>query len=231
MAERPVFVPNEIGHQLVQEHSVTFTWNAGMAPSQKKKNVIAIHDSAATLGVVPVLEVSTKSEEPLGLMLSAFNLKVETIEGWEIPLESAFQGGKVFEYGGPYEDLYGKDGYALKRDDRLKNSGKLLKFSFDGLDWELEPKTAFYDWLYIQAVYRHEHVGERLCEYMGFSDIEFNPKKSINCQARSCALYASLIKRDILADVVKDRRLFLEILSHDSFYQSHSISQRQGELF
>jgi hypothetical protein len=31
----------------------------------------------------------------------------------------------------------------------------------------------------------------RLNKYVGFTDIEFNPSKSINCQARSCALFVS----------------------------------------
>ena len=30
----------------------------------------------------------------------------------------------------------------------------------------------------------------------GFTDIEFNPERSINCQARSCALLVTLLKND-----------------------------------
>ena len=54
------------------------------------------------------LEVSTKSNEKLGQRLSAFNLKIDTKIG-EITIESAFQGSKVFEHGGPYTDIYKKD--------------------------------------------------------------------------------------------------------------------------
>ena len=202
-----------------------------MAPSQKKKNVIAIHESAKGLGIAPVLEVSTKSEERLGLCLSAFNLKVETTEGWAIPLESAFQGSKVFQLGGPYQDLYGKSGFEVKKDERLKTSGCLRGFRFDGLEWELEPKTAFYDWLYIHAVHRETELQDALYKYKGFTDIEFNPMKSINCQARSCALYVSLFRRQVLSDILRDRQAFLGVLNRDSFYQPHSIDKRQGTLF
>jgi len=231
MAERPIFIPIETCFQLVRERMVPFQWHPGMAPSQKKKNVAALHEAADKQGLSPVLEVSTKSDERLGFLLSAFNLSVETTEGWTIPLESAFQGSKAFEHGGPFRDLYGKSGRDIKKDERLKQSGRLRGFSFDGLDWELEPKTAFYDWLYIQAVHRQPELRDDLQQYRGFTDIEFNPKKSINCQARSCALYVSLMKRGVLDSVISDRRAFLDILSRDSFYQPHSFDKRQGTLF
>ena len=221
----------ESGYQLLKEKMISFLWNPGLAPSQKKKNIVALHESAQKLDIMPILEVSTKSEEQLGFMLSAFNLKVETTDGWTIPLESAFQGSKVFKSGGPYHDLYGKNGREIKKDERIKTSGPLSGFSFDGLEWELEPKTAFYDWLYIHAVHREPELRQCLDTYQGFTDIEFNPKKSINCQARSCALYVSLLKRQVLEEVLNDRQAFLDILGRDSFYQPHSVDKRQGTLF
>ena len=231
MAERPVFVPCDSGYQLVQERSAAFLWNPGLAPSQKKKNVVALHEAARRIGIVRILEVSTKSDDRLGYRLSAFNLKVETTEGWAIPLESAYQGSKVFESGGPYRDLYGKNGFEVKKDERLKTSGAMRGFSYDGQEWELEPKTAFYDWLYVHAVHREPELGHEIQSFDGFTDIEFNPEKSINCQARSCALYVSLLRRQMLDDALRDRRVFLDILSRDSFYQPHSLDKRQGMLF
>jgi len=231
MAERPVFIPVNEGNRLVEEKMVSFQWHPGMAPSQKKKNIAALHEAAYRQSLSPVLEVSTKSDNRLGFLLSAFNLSVESTEGWTIPLESAFQGSKKFEHGGPFRDLYGKNGRDIKKDERLRQSGRLIEFSFDGLAWELKPKTAFYDWLYIQAVHRQPELGDALQQYRGFTDIEFNPKKSINCQARSCALYVSLIKMGVLSSVVSDRRTFLEILRCDSFYQPHSSGDSQMKLF
>ena len=46
MAERPVFVPTEGGASLVNAVPIVFRWHAGMAPSQKKKNVEALHEKA-----------------------------------------------------------------------------------------------------------------------------------------------------------------------------------------
>lgn len=57
-------------------------------------------------------------------------------------------------------------------------------------------KTAFYDWLYIRAaIDTIPHVQSLLGDYTGFTDIEFNPEKSLACQARSCAILRTLALR------------------------------------
>ncbi len=233
MAERPVFTPVESGDQLVRESTVPFHWHPGMAPSQKVKNIRALHESANNCGISPILEISSKSEDDLGVQLSAFNLLIFTDDNYQIPLESAFQGSKVFENGGPYEDLYGQSGRTIKKDPRLTESGKLLRFSFQGDEWKLEPKTAFYDWLYMKAVHANLSLLKSFlsADFLGYTDIEFNPKKSINCQARSCAMLASLSNRGILDDVLRDRKYFIDLLAKDAHFQSHSAITPQKKLF
>jgi hypothetical protein len=180
----------------VSELTVDFEWSPGFAVSQKQKSIMALHQAASDVGISPVLEISTKSPDSLGMRLSAFNLAVE-VGDRPIPLEAAFQGSKVFAGGGPYTDLYELEGTAIKRDDRLQSSGQLIAFDWEGDRWPLEPKTAFYDWLYINALDAYD-VGDELRHYAGFTDIEFNPTRSINCQARSCALYVALSVRGLL---------------------------------
>ena len=46
-------------------------------------------------------------------------------------------------------------------------------------------------------------------DYQAFTDIEFNPKKSINCQAYSVALYVSLRQRGLLEETIKNKDSFL----------------------
>src|SRR6267378_7565634 len=167
MAERPVFIPVQDTLELVKEKYFDIAWNPGFAPVQKKKNVIALHEAAARVGYAPLLEISSKSEDKLGRHLSAFHLKVRSIGREEITLESAFQGSKVFEKGGPYTDLYVAEGKEAKRDPRLQESGRLTGFRFDGFSFPLEPKTIFYDWLYINAIYPHREWLERLYKYAG----------------------------------------------------------------
>jgi len=83
--------------------------------------------------------------------------------------------------------MYGLSGRQIKRDDRLKSSGRLKGFDFQGEAWGLEPKTAFYNWLYVNALSQHPELAAEVTRYAAFSDIEFNATKSINCQARSVA--------------------------------------------
>ena len=59
----------------------------------------------------------------------------------------------------------------------------------------------FYDWLYLKSLVQSVGLTEKLLEYDAFTDIEFNPKKSFSCQAKTVALYVHLRKNKIL-DVV-----------------------------
>ena len=154
--------------------------------------------------------MSTKSEDELGRSLSAFNLTVQTKAHGEIPLECAFQGSKVFEQGGPFQELYAASSRAARKDPRLRESGRLTGFQLEDQPIEADPKTAFYDWLYIRAVSRDSQKVEALQAYEGFTDIEFNPKKSLNCQARACAELVSLHRQGSLAEAIE---------SHEAFFQ------------
>jgi hypothetical protein len=215
MAERPVFVPAKDAPGFVKEVSLSIYWASGFAPVQKKKNIKALHEAAEVKGLSPLLEISTKSDVVAGQHLSAFHLKVESEVG-DIPLECAFQGSKVFEKGGPYKDLYTMDAREAKRDSRLQSSGNLVLFEFDNKVFPLYPKTVFYDWLYLKAIYPHkEWLQDRLTNkirYAGFTDIEFNPAKSINCQARSCALFVALIEKGILESALESPDSFISTM-------------------
>ena len=218
MAERPIFIPRPENRAMVEEIFLTLTWSPGFAVTQKEKNVKALHEAALAIGIKNILEVSTKSDKQRGQHLSAFYLKVCDKRIGEIPLECAFQGSKVFEFGGPFVDLYRKDAREAKRDERLRESGKLVAFEYDNFRWPLEPKTAFYDWLYINCLYPHREWARKLFAYGGFSDIEFNPYRSINCQARSIALFLSLMKNLKLDEAAESPQNFIRVLC-DSAYR------------
>jgi len=47
-------------------------------------------------------------------------------------------------------------------------------------------------------------------QYQAFTDMEFNPKKSIHCQAYSLAMFVALKKRDLL-DKIADPVDFFEL--------------------
>lgn len=231
MAERPVFIPLQGSQELVKEKYFDIKWSPGFAPVQKKKNVTALHQVAAEDGYSPLLEVSSKSDEKLGQHLSAFHLKVRESGMDEIRLEAAFQGSKVFEKGGPFTDLYSAEGKDAKRDPRLQESGRLIGFRFDGFSFPLEPKTIFYDWLYINAIYPHRDWLERLYKYAGFTDIEFNPTKSINCQARSCALFVSLRRNALLDQAIASPLIFTNLISQYDYRPNLRNGDPQSAFF
>lgn len=213
MAERPVFVPNDHGQCLVSEVPISFKWHPGMAPSQKKKNVLELHHAAHARGLIKILEVSSKSDLEIGRRLSAFHQKVELKDGRAISLESAYQSSKVFENGGPFLDLLDMEPRDAKRDHRLKESGNLIRFEFDGNSFPLYPKSLFYDWLYANAIFKERKWLRRLEALDGFTDIEFNPEKSINCQARSCAFYIALARRGVLDEAMSSFSNFAKFQS------------------
>lgn len=217
MAERPVFIPAPDSAELVREIFLPLRWHSGFAPAQKEKNIRALHEAASAAGIRNVLEVSTKSDSKRGQHLSAFHLKVNDESLGEMSLESAFQGSKVFEHGGPFVDLYRVDARSAKTDSRLKTSGRLIAFEFAGFRWPLEPKTAFYDFLYARCIYPHRDWAVKLFDYGGFSDIEFNPWKSINCQARSAALFVTLLKLQLLDEALASPLAFLRVLGESQY--------------
>lgn len=216
MATRPIFCPileqaSKVG---VIEKMMDFKWHAGMAASQKKKSIQELHLVAKNNGIESILEISSKSEDALGVALSAFNLCITTkIKKNRFTVETAFQASKVFEKGGPYLDLIGMDSRAAKKDIRLKESGNLIYFEFFGKKFPNQPRTFFYDWLYINALMQNESLTQQLELYNGFSDIEFNPKKSINCQAYAVALYVSLKRNNKLELALSSTENFLELTS------------------
>lgn len=212
MAERPIFISTADGDELVKEIFLQIKWHPGFAPVQKEKNVKELHEAAEHRGYGHLLEISSKSKSERGQHLSAFYMKVKMSNGREIPLECAFQGSKVFERGGPFTDLYWIEPRAAKRDSRLKESGKLTGFKFEDFSWPLEPKTVFYDWLYVTFLKGWRAWAEKLYTYGGFTDIEFNPHRSINCQARSCALFLSLMRRNILDKATESPQTFISTL-------------------
>jgi type I restriction enzyme M protein len=209
MASRPVFFAAPDRPGFVECREVDFTWYAGFSVAQKQRSIRSLHESAGADG--PLLEISSKSTEALGVALSAFHLMVETVDG-EVPLECAFQGSKVFAGGGPFRDLFEASPRDAKRDDRLRSSGPLVGFDFGGDSFPLEPKTFFYDWLYATAVARVPEYRAELPGYVGFTDIEFNPKRSLNCQAQSAARYAGLSAAGKLAAALEGPEQFRRVV-------------------
>lgn len=191
MAKRPIFLPDKNNSPFFKDILVDFEWHSGLAKVQAQKSIASLHSVAVKHGISSILEISSKSADHLGVSLSAFNLMLE-FKGEKISVECAYQGSKVFEKGGPYEDLYYASSRDARTDERLRTSGDFIGYNFFGEDFPHTPVTGFYDWLYMTALSQNPGLAGRVFDFQGFSDIVFNPSKSFNCQARAAALFISL---------------------------------------
>ncbi len=191
MAIRPAYFVKD---NKIVEKNFEFTWFPRFSVSQKRKSIESLHSQihAAYPSANPQ-EISTKGEIPLGTKLSAFNLHLD-----HIPLECVFQSSKVFnDTDKPHlewRSLHPKEAKAATR--ALHEQGKILTgFFYDGESFPLLPKTAFYDYIYLQSVAESLTIEEiqDVMNYDFFTDIEFNPQRSINTQARTVALLRHIL--------------------------------------
>lgn len=203
MAKRPFFVCCEgpDGLFAIEEVSLAFTWHAGFSVSQKQRSIKSLHASILSkTGYVAPLEISTKSLQPVGVALSAFNLKLSSgIDlAANMSVETAYQGAKQFGHRLRSDD----DRFSLApREARLRarevQSGLPLSgWLIDGHYFSLESGTSCYDWIYFCALRQNHGLMKSLLDYDCFTDIEFNPRHSLACQARSVALARASILRE-----------------------------------
>ena len=206
MAKRPAFFVKQ-GKVIREIYS--FEWYSGFAVSQKQKSIKSLHNAIkkADLNARP-LEISTKSMERIGIKASALHLKINNDT-----LENVFQSAKVFEHGGPYLDLLDVSPKEAKRDERLYQSGSLKAFRYQNEEFPLIPQTVFYDFIYITAIKQSFTTDEvnTILRYNYFTDIEFNPAKSINTQARAAAILKLIV----------DEYGYLPSFNKEDFIQYH----------
>ena len=190
MATRPAYT---IINGKVNSIDYEFKWYAGFSLVQKQRSINELHEAIARLEVnAKPLEISTKSTNELGVKLSAFNLK---LNGYA--LENIFQSSKVFRLGGPFRDLLEVEPKEAKKDERLCRHGPIIGFNYANHDFPTEPKTVFYDYIYIEAVRQSISADEisGISYFTHFTDIEFNPQKSINTQARTVAIIKLMLEK------------------------------------
>ncbi len=142
MANRPVYCSMDVA-PFYKAIYTEFEFFSGFSIQQKQKSIRSLHDSFSKENAnKKVLEVSRKSDNPIGNRLSAFNLKYK-YEDKLYPVECLFQGSKKFEGGEVYQDLYYVEPEAEKKDERLKNSGRIVSFKLFDIEFPSEPKDFF----------------------------------------------------------------------------------------
>lgn len=225
MAKRPVFTTIDTPPYFI-DIETEFVFSPGFSAVQKQKCIDSLHKQySSKYPSQKILEISSKSKDELGVKLSAFNLMIEKSNGSKFSVEVAFQSSKVFEHGGPYKDIRTKTSREAKKDPRLKSSGKLQYFLYGNRRFELSPTTFFYNWLYVNTLSLHPELSSQVINYDAFTDIEFNPERSINCQARSAALYVSLYRKGLLDVALKDKDSFLNTVYGNTTSTTDNIKQ------
>ncbi len=213
-----------IKNQLIYEKIAEFDFYSGFSLHQKQKTIESFHRKISDLESekVKILEVSRKSNNTLGNDLSAFNLKFNG----KYSVESLYQSSKVFNHNIQFPELLHKSPLEAKkviREYQHNNNVTLTHFNFFGKIVDLNPKSMFYDYLYIGALKGNEMLSSKLLNYDCFTDIEFNQTKQISSQARSCALFVLLHRMNLLdeymhdIDSFKDVYKFLMSKSYDLF--------------
>ena len=210
--KRPVFMPRVNSDNLVKTDMVRFERHVGFASRQKKKSINDMHQVIRKkYGFNHVLELSSKSGNKLSFLISPLSLKLTNENGGEpYSVENAFQSSMVFEDGGPYTDLLTAPPRQAKKDERLITSGELIGYNYFGMEWSVEPLTTFYDWLYVNALKQNPQLHEEVMQYQAFTDMEFNPKKSIHSSAYALAMFVALHKRELL-DNIEDPTVFFNL--------------------
>lgn len=211
MAKRYIYFSDS---DFYKKESIEFTWFPGMSKVQKRKNVESLHKSAKEkYADLRILEVSSASLLECGRNASAFNLNMLLKDGKGYSVESLFQSSKVFSLSGVnYKTLMMDSREAKHYTNLLHTREKLVSFNFFGYNFPLEPETFFYNWLYINAMLQNDKILSDILKYDAFTDINFNPKKSINCQAESCSIITYLSRINRLDDKLRSPQYFLEVV-------------------
>ena len=200
MIKRKLFKVDGKGN--ITEHIVEFDNVPGNSENEKLKSINSFHNKIKEKFNEKILEVSSKSNDLLGKELSAFNLLIE-YNNKNIYFESFFQGSKVFTNGGPFIDILYSKPWEAKADKRIRNSGTIVSFRVNVIDYPIEPKTLFYNYFYSKAFINSNKSIEKINEYNIFTDIEFNHEVSINCQAHAVAILVSLYRKNKLDESLK----------------------------
>lgn len=64
----------------------------------------------------------------------------------------------------------------------------------------------------MSALSHRSDLVEEILGYVGFLDMEYKAKKTINCQARVVAAFVAVHKRQMLERALSDKESFLELL-------------------
>ena len=226
MAIRSVFIPTN-KYPYFEDISVNMPWFGGFAPQQKRRCYLSQHLNFLAdprYSTYKPLEISSASHVPVGSALSAMNLKKHcNVLGHDVVLESAFQASRIYQRIdgskiGSFPELLDLPGKECKKQVKDLSEGlHSYQYTFDGLDFPAPAFhiSLFYDWLYINALCEDSNREAReALIHGGFNAFTDIATKSLNSQARSCAIFVSLEQLGLL-DRVRSFEAYIELFRVD----------------
>lgn len=231
MTTRPLFLPHLPGqaeHPGVKQMDIAFQWVPGLAKTQQAKCLSSLQAAIRQSGAAKnPLEVSTRSNDPIGQALSAYRLELPD----RATVELHYQAAKIYPYEGPHPEWFKLSPEALRSEVKAFKA-RIQKTPLQGFQdginespWQLTPPHAFYDWLYLSALRHNPAYAKHLLRHDGFTDLAFNPTRSFNSQAYAAALYASFHAFGCLEEALASRENFLKLHPNDPLF--HPKSNRQ----
>lgn len=209
-ANRIGFISTAYG---IEERNYNFEWFMGCSVAQLRRSIRALHKEIRNSGYGKIIEVSTKSEDEIGRKLSPLNLMV-CIDDESLPMESYYQGSKVFDDNGckiklsECEHILPWKTKQFIRETVKERNLKLVEFDFKGNKFDLSSKGMCFDYIYILGLIQNESLGDYIMNYEVFTDLMFKKETGIGCQARSCALYKYLRTNGLLENFIKNPHEF-----------------------
>lgn len=158
----------------VKTESIDFEWFGGFADVRKKMCINSLHN--AILERHPdakILEISSASEQDIGVKLSAMNLTYKDRELEEpVELEKVYQSSKILKEYGPLTEI-------LEIDDpksaKVKTKELLKKYELEGFERgysKTDDARLFYGGLYLKSLLQNDLVDAvKNLEYNVFTDI------------------------------------------------------------
>ncbi len=211
-ARRLVFIPRDVS-PFYEEKEVEFKWEGGLpdAKTFSKNSKNLIESAKQKLGLKEVFEVS-RAGEGVFRNFSAFELKIKVDIKTDLYLEVVYQYSKVWMSEScndllQIESEMAKSREAKKTANQKKKEKKVMEkycIKIGNLEKEfpIEPKDAFYNWLYIFALMQDQNkeLREKLINIdkdrqVGFTDIHYKiAKNKYNCQARAVAQFIGIYR-------------------------------------
>lgn len=175
MANRPIYLSTGNILNPYHEENINFEWVPGYSYKNKERRRESLKkEIEKQYDIAKWLEVSTISDKDIGRKLSALNLMLTLTDNSKHSVESIYQTSKI------YVDNH------------------IVKFKFRSTEFENNPYGMYYDYLYMVALYQNQEYHELIKNYYLFTDLFFNPNKSINTQARAIAIFKTLYDNNYL---------------------------------